>query len=130
MLRKVAAGGSLRLVDGTVVPVSGVVEDAAIGGYEVALSDDRARPLGISRLAYLLVKPPRPHHPRPVAAAVRRSLSTRTVRVRLPGDRPRISPDALPGIRARRVHRALAGHRTCAQPTAKIGYRSAARRAR
>lgn len=45
-LRQVSAGGELVLADGTRVPVSGVVADAALGGHEVAVDAARGARLG------------------------------------------------------------------------------------
>src|SRR4029450_5992422 len=56
-LRKVKSGGRLRLVGHRAVAVSGVVDDALLGGYEVALDRNLARGYGIRRTSYLLVKP-------------------------------------------------------------------------
>ena len=56
-LRRVKSGGKLKLDGNRTVKVSGVVDDALLGGYEVALERTLARRYGIQRAAYLLVRP-------------------------------------------------------------------------
>lgn len=84
-LRGVGAGASLQLVDGSRVRVSGVVDDAAIGGYEVALSDSVGARLGLRHPAYILLRSARSKEA--VSVAVRQALN-RPVLVRAPGERP------------------------------------------
>jgi hypothetical protein len=85
-LRKVKSGGKLRLAGHRTVAVSGVVDDALLGGYEVALERTLARRYGIERTAYLLVKPRGPVEG--VRAEIRKLLKGRKVRFVTPGDRP------------------------------------------
>jgi hypothetical protein len=85
-LRKVKSGGRLRLTDNRTVAVSGVVDDALLGGYEVALERTLARRYGIRRAAYLLVRPRGSVDG--LQAELRRLLKGRTVRFITPGDRP------------------------------------------
>ncbi|HYN17093.1 MAG TPA: hypothetical protein VEY96_03260, partial [Actinomycetes bacterium] len=56
-LRRVKSGGKLKLDGNRTLKVSGVVDDALLGGYEVALERTLARRYGIQRAAYLLVRP-------------------------------------------------------------------------
>jgi hypothetical protein len=51
LLRDVVAGGSLTLLDGITVPVTAVVDDAAIGGYEAAVGSALGQQLGLTRTA-------------------------------------------------------------------------------
>ena len=85
-LRRVKSGGKLRLTGNRTVAVSGVVDDALLGGYEVALERNLARRYGIQRAAYLLVRPRGPMAG--FQAELRRLLKGRTVRFVTPGDRP------------------------------------------
>ena len=85
-LRKVKAGGKLRLDGNHSLRVSGVVDDALLGGYEVALERTVARNYGIRRTAYLLVRPRGPVDD--LRAEIRRLLKGRAVRFVTPGDRP------------------------------------------
>lgn len=87
-LRQVSAGGELLLVDGTRVPVSGVVEDAALGGHEVAVDTARGASLGVVRLAYLMVRAADDASPSAVTAAIRQALPNQVLRIRTPGERP------------------------------------------
>jgi hypothetical protein len=85
-LRKLKSGGRLRLTGGRTVPVSGVVDDALLGGYEVALDRNLARRYGIRRTAYLLVKPRGPVDG--LEQELRRLLKGRRLHFLTPGDRP------------------------------------------
>jgi hypothetical protein len=85
-LRKVKSGGKLRLHGNRTVTVSGVVDDALLGGYEVALERTLARRYGIRRAAYLLVRPRGPVEG--LQAELRKLLKGRTLRFITPGDRP------------------------------------------
>jgi hypothetical protein len=85
-LRRVKSGGKLKLDGNRSLRVSGVVDDALLGGYEVALERTLARRYGIQRAAYLLVRPRGP-----VDAArteIRKLLKGRAIRFVTPGDRP------------------------------------------
>jgi hypothetical protein len=85
-LRKVKSGGKLRLDGNHSLRVSGVVDDALLGGYEVALDRTMASNYGIRRTAYLLVRPRGPVDG--LQAEIRRLLKGRAVRFVTPGDRP------------------------------------------
>jgi hypothetical protein len=85
-LRKVRSGGKLRLDGNHTLRVSGVVDDALLGGYEVALERSVARNYGIRRTAYLLVRPRGPVNG--LQTDIRRLLKGRAVRFVTPGDRP------------------------------------------
>ena len=85
-LRKVRSGGRLRLAGHRPVSVSGVVDDALLGGYEVALDRNLARRYGIRRTAYLLVKPRGPVNG--FQRELRRLLRGRKLHFVTPGDRP------------------------------------------
>jgi hypothetical protein len=85
-LRKVKAGGRLRLEGNRSVSVSGVVDDTLLGGYEVALDQALARSYGIRRAAYLLVRPRGPVDG--LQGELRRLLKGRKLRFVTPGDRP------------------------------------------
>lgn len=95
-LRALRTGGRLRLAGGRTVPVTGVVADWVIGGYEVALDRDLGRQLRLERATSLLL---RPRGSRPAfEAAIRRLLPGRALRFRAPGERPllRAGDGALP----------------------------------
>jgi len=85
-LRRVKSGGKLRLDGNHTLRVSGVVDDALLGGYEVALDRTVARNYGIRRTAYLLVRPRGPVDG--FQTEIRRLLKGRAVRFLTPGDRP------------------------------------------
>jgi D-alanyl-D-alanine carboxypeptidase len=85
-LRRVKSGGRLRLAGDRAVAVSGVVDDALLGGYEVAMDRNLARRYGIRRAAYLLVRPRGPVEG--LQKELRRLLRGRTLRFVTPGDRP------------------------------------------
>jgi hypothetical protein len=85
-LRKVKSGGKLKLTGNRTVTVSGVVDDALLGGYEVALEHTLARRYGIQRAAYLLVRPRGSADD--LQTEVRKLLKGRAVRFVTPGDRP------------------------------------------
>ena len=85
-LRGLRPGGRLRLVGGAALPVTGIVADWVIGGYEVAMDRDLGRRFGLDRASYLLL---RPRGPRPAfEAAIRRLLPGRALRFLTPGGRP------------------------------------------
>src|SRR5215207_1832558 len=77
-LRRVKSGGKLRLDGNHTLGVSGVVDDALLGGYEVALDHTMGRDYGIRRTAYLLVRPRGPVEG--LQTEVRRLLKGRAVR--------------------------------------------------
>ena len=85
-LRRVRAGGRLRLAGAHPVSVSGVVDDALLGGYEVALDHSLARRYGIRRVSYLLVRPRGPVDG--LERELRRLLKGRRLHFVTPGDRP------------------------------------------
>ncbi|HYN17637.1 MAG TPA: M15 family metallopeptidase [Actinomycetes bacterium] len=85
-LRRVKSGSKLRLDGNRTVAVSGVVDDALLGGYEVALERTLARRYGIQRTAYLLVRPRGPVAD--LQTELRKLLRGRAVRFVTPGDRP------------------------------------------
>jgi hypothetical protein len=84
-LRKVKTGGKLRLAGNRTVAVSGVVDDALLGGYEVALERTLAHRFGIQRTAYLLVKPR--GSVAGLQTEIRKLLKGRKVHFVTPGDR-------------------------------------------
>jgi D-alanyl-D-alanine carboxypeptidase len=85
-LRRVKSGGKLKLDGNRILRVSGVVDDALLGGYEVALERTMARRYGIQRAAYLLVRPRGPVDA--LRTEIRKLLKGRSVRFVTPGDRP------------------------------------------
>ena len=85
-LRRVKSGGKLKLEGDRTLKVSGVVDDALLGGYEVALERGLARRYGIQRAAYLLVRPRGPVDD--VRTEIRKLLKGRSIRFVTPGDRP------------------------------------------
>jgi hypothetical protein len=85
-LRRVKSGGKLKLHGNQILRVSGVVDDALLGGYEVALERTTARRYGIQRAAYLLVRPRGPVDA--LRSEIRKLLKGRSVRFVTPGDRP------------------------------------------
>jgi D-alanyl-D-alanine carboxypeptidase len=85
-LRRVKSGGKLRLTGNRTMVVSGVVDDAVLGGYEVALEHTLARRYGIQRAGYLLVRPR--GRVDALQAEIRKLLKGRAVRFVTPGDRP------------------------------------------
>jgi hypothetical protein len=85
-LRRVKSGGKLKLDGDRSLKVSGVVDDALLGGYEVALERTLASRYGIQRAAYLLVRPRGPVGD--LRTEIRRLLRGRSVRFVTPGDRP------------------------------------------
>jgi hypothetical protein len=84
-LRRLRPGGRLRLAGGGSLPVSGVVDDALLAGYEVALDRDVGRRYGVRRADYLLVRPRGPRAG--LERAVRGLLKGRPVQFALAGDR-------------------------------------------
>ena len=85
-LRRVKSGGELRLTGNRTVAVSGVVDDALLGGYEVALGRTLARRWASGRAAYLLVRPRGPVAG--LQAELKKLLKGRSVHLVTPGDRP------------------------------------------
>jgi hypothetical protein len=85
-LRKLKSGGKLKLSGNRTVAVSGVVDDALLGGYEVALERALARRYGIQRAAYLLVRPRGSVDG--LQTELGKLLKGRAVRFVTPGDRP------------------------------------------
>ena len=85
-LRRVKSGGKLRLDGNRTLRVSGVVDDALLGGYEVALERALATRYGIRRAAYLLVRPR--GSVADLQSEIRKLLKGRAVRFLTPGDRP------------------------------------------
>jgi hypothetical protein len=85
-LRRVKSGGKLKLDGDRTLKVSGVVDDALLGGYEVALERGLARRYGIQRAAYLLVRPRGPVDD--LRPEIRKLLKGRSIRFVTPGDRP------------------------------------------
>jgi D-alanyl-D-alanine carboxypeptidase len=84
-LRRVKAGGRVRLTGDRTLRVSGVVDDALLGGYEVALERTQARRYGIRRATYLLVRPRGKLDG--LQKEIRRLLKGRQVQFAVPGDR-------------------------------------------
>jgi hypothetical protein len=84
-LRRVKSGGKLKLDGNRTLRVSGVVDDALLGGYEVALERSLASNYGIRRAAYLLVRPRGSMDA--LRAEVRKLLKGRSVHFVTPGDR-------------------------------------------
>jgi hypothetical protein len=95
-LRRLRPGRRLRLAGGHTLPVTGVVDDALLGGYEVALDRDVGKRYGLRRADYLLVRPRGPLEG--LERAVRGLLRGRPVQFALPGDRRYLRGDdsALP----------------------------------
>jgi hypothetical protein len=86
-LRKAKVGSRLRLDGHRSLRVAGVVDDALLGGYELALDRSLAGRYGVLRRAgYLLVRPRGPVQG--LKAEIRRLLEGRAVRFLTPGDRP------------------------------------------
>jgi hypothetical protein len=95
-LRRLRPGRWLRLAGGRGLKVTGVVDDALLGGYELALDRDVAKRYGVRRADYLLVRPRGPLDG--LERAVRGLLRGRPVEFALPGDRRYLRGDdgALP----------------------------------
>jgi hypothetical protein len=85
-LRRVKTGGKLKLAGDRTLKVSGVVDDALLGGYEVALERGLASRYGIHRAAYLLVRPRGPVDD--LRTEISKLLKGRSIRFVVPGDRP------------------------------------------
>jgi hypothetical protein len=85
-LRKLRAGGHLRLTGSRSLAVSGVVDDRWLGGYEVAMNLERGRHLGIDQVGYLLLRPRGPRDT--LETAVRGLLHERTLAFRHPDQGP------------------------------------------
>ncbi len=113
-LRGLAAGQALRLVGGESVPVAGVVDDADVGGYEVALATGLGRSVGVVRPGYLLLRPAGAATPGSVEASVRQALPGRTLRIRPPGERPfaRRGDEVLPQAHVKQIFGEFALRRT------------------
>ena len=84
-LRRLRPGGRLRLAGGSSLRVTGVVDDALLAGYEVALDRDVSGRYGVRRASYLLVRPRGPLTG--LEAAVRGLLKGRPVQFALAADR-------------------------------------------
>jgi hypothetical protein len=84
-LRRVKSGGKLKMDGNHTLRVSGVVDDALLGGYEMALERNLASHYGIRRAAYLLVRPRGSVDA--LRAEIRKLLKGRSVRFVTPGDR-------------------------------------------
>jgi hypothetical protein len=95
-LRRLRAGGELRLASGRRVDVTGVVADWMLGGYEAATARDRGGALNLRHATYLLVRPR--GEEAAFQAGLRRLLPGRSLRFRKPGERPflRAGDDVLP----------------------------------
>ncbi len=85
-LRRLRAGGRLRLVGRRPLRVGGVVDDRLLAGYEAAVGLERGRRLGIDHVAYALVRPRGALDG--LKASVRRLLDGRQVSFQLPQERP------------------------------------------
>jgi hypothetical protein len=85
-LRHVRAGGRLRLANGRMLPVAGVVDDVLLGGYELLVDRTLGQQLQLNHVEYLLV---RPRGQRPAfEAALRNLLPRRQLAFHVYGDRP------------------------------------------
>ncbi|HZD70873.1 MAG TPA: M15 family metallopeptidase [Actinomycetes bacterium] len=84
-LRKLRNSGHLRLTGSRSFTVSGVVDDQVLGGYEVAMSLDSGRRLGIGKVGYLLLRPRVPQAT--LESAVRGLLHDAKLGFRRPGQR-------------------------------------------
>ncbi len=89
-LRRLRAGGRLRLADGRVVPVAAVVDDHVLGGNEMALPAS-FMPKAADAATYLLVDDG--GDAAGTAARVRAALPTRALRVRTQTDNGFLSAD-------------------------------------
>jgi hypothetical protein len=89
-LRRLGPGGSLHVAGGVTLTVAGVVDDAAIGGAEVAVTLATGERIGVAAPRYLLVAHRAHRGARPaVERSVRAALPTGTaVRFRAPGETP------------------------------------------
>jgi hypothetical protein len=85
-LRGLQLGRRLLLASGRPLRVSGVVDDALLGGYEVAMDRFDGRRFGVTRTAYLLVRPR--GKAAATEAAVRGLLRRRALRFAEAGKRP------------------------------------------
>jgi hypothetical protein len=79
-LRGVTTGASLTLSNGSAFPVTAVVPDQVLGGYEMATSDQVLHPAASQPAAYLLVRATMDASA--LAAVMKAQLPTRSVRVR------------------------------------------------
>lgn len=84
-LRHLRVGGRLYLTGGTSLPVSAIVDDQLLGGYEAAVSRALAGRFGLAQATYLLLRPR--GTVAELEAAVTRLLHRRTLRFLLPGQR-------------------------------------------
>jgi hypothetical protein len=85
-LRRLRVGDRLQLSGGPALLVSGLVDDALIGGYEAALDRDAAARYGLRKATYLLLRPRGTRAG--LEAAVRKLIPGRALRFRVPGERP------------------------------------------
>ncbi|HEX2373725.1 MAG TPA: M15 family metallopeptidase [Actinomycetota bacterium] len=83
-LRRVRSGGRLRLDGNRNLRISGVVDDALLGGYELAFERSLGRRYGIQHASYLLVRPR--GSVAGLQAELRKLLKGRTIRFLTPGD--------------------------------------------
>lgn len=83
-LRRVHVGGTIRLDSGRSLPVTAVVDDHELGGYEMATGPAVLGRQAATRVSYLLVA--EKGSLTTSAALVRRALPGRKVRVKLDGD--------------------------------------------
>ena len=85
-LRRVLAGGRLRLAGGGSLPVAGVVDGVLLGGYEVLVDRTLGHRLHLDHVEYLLVRPRGQR--RAFETALRRLLPGRPVAFHVYGQRP------------------------------------------
>ena len=85
-LRKLRVGQRLQLTKRRALEVSGVVDDHLLGGYEAAISVEQGEHLGITRVAYALVRPRGGLDT--LRTSLRRLLGARPLAYWLPGQRP------------------------------------------
>jgi D-alanyl-D-alanine carboxypeptidase len=85
-LRGLRAGGQLELTGGRALRVRGVVDDRTLAGYEAAVSAERGKPLGVSRVGYVLVRPR--GSPDALRSSLRRLLGGRRLGFLSPSARP------------------------------------------
>jgi hypothetical protein len=85
-LRKLRVGQRLQLTKRRALEVTGVVDDHLLGGYEAAISVERGGQLGVTRVAYALVRPRGGLDT--LKTSLRRLLGARPLAFWLPGQRP------------------------------------------
>ena len=86
-LRRIGAGGVIRLADGATFTVAGVVDDVLIGAAEGAVSAEGAAAAGVTTERYLLARYAGPRDL--VETAIREQLPPGTpARIRSPGETP------------------------------------------